>query len=537
MHSKFWLFFRHVNSKYYFDYLAVFFIALILFGWLQAGPTLAEPDSFYHAKMAVIMSEGKVLQQFPWLQETNLPEQYVNHHFLYHALLVPFVNMFDPLVGVKVATVLFASLLVLSIYWLFKKFEVKYPLVFVLILLTISPWLFRASLVKAPAISFIFLLCAFYCLAHQHWLRLFLLSFAAVWLYGSWPVILVMTITYLIVYWLLEKYRQEESIWHKLKNIFQLNKKVPWRGLLYVVGGLTAGLVINPYFPQNLKFYYQQIIDIALFNYQHVISVGSEWYPYDIYKLIADAPLIMSLLVVSVLLFILTVKKQSIYSWTWGLLAVAFFILTLKSRRQVEFFTPLTVIFAGFTFNDYFRKLSRLHLQLLLNVAWQAIFGLALILVGLIFIFKIPGDLNRAKSYLDNGKPLTYYQQASAWLTANSPKQAVVFNANWSDFPALFYHNSHNYYLTGLDPTFMYQLNPVKYQQYVDITLGKVQQNLKKIIQDDFKADYVLFDHEHWLLEKQLKYSGDFIKVYEDSEAKIYQVRSAPVLLPSSSGD
>lgn len=532
MHSKFWLFFRHVNSKYYFDYLAVFFIALILFGWLQASPTFAEPDSFYHAKMAVLMSEGKIVRQFPWLQATSLPEQFVDHHLLYHALLAPFVKIFDPLIGVKVVTVLFASWLVLAIYWLFKKFAVKYPLVFILILLTISPWLFRASLVKAPAVSLIFLLCAFYCLAHQHWLRLFLLSFASVWLYGAWPVILVMTVTYLTVYWLLEKYRQEESIWHKLKNIFRFNKKVPWHGLLYVIGGLAAGLVINPYFPQNLKFYYQQIIGIALFNYQHVISVGSEWYPYDFFKLLADAPLIMSLLTVSILLFILTVKKQSIYSWTWGLLALAFFILTLKSRRQVEFFAPLTVIFAGFTFNDYFRKLSRPRLRLLLNVGWQAFFGLALLAVSLVFIVRIPADLTRAKNYLANGQPLAHYQAAGEWLKSHTPEKSIVFNADWDDFPALFYYNSQNYYLTGLDPTFMYQRNPSKYQQYVDVTLGKVQQNLKKIIWDDFKADYVFFDPDHWLLEKQLKYSGDFIKVYEDAEAKIYQVRPASGLWP-----
>lgn len=526
MRSRIWLFFRHINQHYFFDYLLIFFLSVTLFGWLQASPTLAEPDSFYHAKMAVLLSEGQVLHQFPWLQETALKDAFVDHHFLYHLLLVPFITLLNPLTGVKIATVLFASLLVLAIYWLFKQFQVKYPFLFIGFLLVCQPWLFRTSLVKAPAVFLIVLILAFYFLAHQKWLALFLISFAAVWLYAGWPLLLVLVVLYALVNWLLEKVRKEQFIWYKVKDLLKKKKTVAWQGVAYSASGILAGLVINPYFPNNLKFYFEQIIEIGLINYQKVIAVGGEWYPYGLLNLISDASLICALLVVSLLLFFLTIKKQSIYSWVFGVLALAFFILTLKSKRQVEFFAPLSVMFAAFCFNDYFRKLSAFRLRALMSMGWQAFFAVSLLVLGAGFVMQIPNDLLKAKQGLAHGWPLTHYQKSAAWLKNNALPGAIVFNADWDDFPALFYYNSQNYYLTGLDPTFMYRQNPARYRQYVKVTLGEEQANLQKIVGQDFNSAYVFLDNGHGNLDRQLKYNGNFKKVYEDSEVKIYQAGS-----------
>ncbi|MCX6785255.1 MAG: hypothetical protein NTZ18_00180 [Candidatus Komeilibacteria bacterium] len=524
MWQRFWLALRNLNEQYYFDYFLVFLIGLVLFGWLQAAPTLAEPDSFYHAKMAQIAGSGQILHVFPWLQQTPLKSVFVDHHFLYHIFLIPFVKWLDPLLGVKLATVIFAAFAVLTVYWLFKQFKLKYPFLFLVFLLLCQPWLFRASLVKAPVVFLIFLLLAFYCLAHQKWLGLFLISFSGVWLYGAWPLLLVMAVLYAAINWFLEKIRREESIWYKIRDLLRKKRTVAWPGALYTLGGIIAGLVINPYFPANIKFYGQQIIDIALINYQKVIAVGGEWYPYGFLHLISDAPLICALLLASLLLFVLTVSKQSIYSWVWGILAVVFLIFTLKSRRQVEFFAPCTVIFAAFCFNDYFKKLSAFHLRVLLSMGWQTFFAVSLLVLGAGFVLQAPSNLIRAKQDLSNGWPITHYQKSAGWLKNNAPAGAIVFNADWDDFPALFYYNSQNYYLSGLDPTFMYRENPSKYQQYVKISLGEVQQNLDQLIGGVFNASYVFLDQNHGNFKRQLEYNGHFKKVYEDSEALIYQL-------------
>jgi len=519
-------FFLKINRKYYFDYFIVLLLALVLFSWLQSSPTLPEPDSFYHAKMAVLLSEGQILHQFPWLQETDLKDNFVDHHFLYHLLLVPFVKIFNPLIGVKAATVIFASLSALIFYWLLKKFVVKWPFLFIIALLSCQPWLFRASLVKAPAILLIFLLLTFYFVSHKKHKLLALLSFFGVWLYAGWPLIPIMVILYVTLVWLLEKIRVEESLWQKVKNFLHIRRQqiIPWPAINYCLGGVIAGLIINPYFPNNLKFYWQQIIQIAVINRQGIIGVGGEWYPYGFFSLISDAALVCALFVVGLFIFGLTYRKQSAYSWAWSIMAAVFLILTLKSRRNVEFFAPFAVIFSAFAFGDYFKKQAHLEIKRLIKSGWQTVLFVTFLVIGLSFVFHIPQDLFVVKRDIKNGWPITHYQEASQWLKNNTPARAIVFNADWDDFPFLFYNNSQNYFLTGLDPTFMYEKNKERYWQYVNITLGKESFDLKNKIKNNFQADYVFLDNEHRALENNLKFNPDFLKVYQDDEGQIYQV-------------
>jgi len=526
MFSRFWQALRTWNDRYFLDYFLVFLTALAVFGWLQASPTLPEPDSFYHAKMATLIGQGQILHDFPWLQETSLKDDFTDHHFLYHLLLVPFVKVFDPLVGVKVATVLFAAILALTIYWLFKRFAVKFPLAFVAILLASQPWLFRVSLVKAPAVFLIFLLLAFYFLAHQKWLGLFIVSFFSVWLYAGWPLLLALGIVYQSAFWLTSKFRAQDIL-SKLSRIFsQSGKLAAWQGLAWLAGGLLAGLIVNPYFPANLKFYWQQIIEIALVNYHQVIGVGGEWYAYGFLNLLTDAALVCALLIISLLVFFLTLKKQSIYSYVWGILVLAFLVLTLKSRRYVEIFVPLAVIFSAFVFSDFLKKLPKFYFKNLLGKSWHTFFTLAFAVLALGFLLPAPADLLKVKKDIKNGWPLAHYQGASAWLKSNTAFGAAVFNADWDDFPALFYYNDHNYYLTGLDPTFMYRHNPEKYRQYVEITQGRLAGDLATVLKNQFQAEYVFLDNTHQALNNRLKYDSRFQLVYQDREAKIYKLSS-----------
>ena len=70
----------------------------------------------------------------------------------------------------------------------------------------------------------------------------------------------------------------------------------------------------------------------------------------------------------------------------------------------------------------------------------------------------------------------------------------------------------------------MYERDNQKYRQYADITLGNQYRDLKRLIKNEFKADYVFLDKKHDNLERLLRHHVDFKKVYEDSEAIIYQV-------------
>ncbi|MBU1146057.1 hypothetical protein KKD80_00725, partial [Patescibacteria group bacterium] len=105
----------------------------------------------------------------------------------------------------------------------------------------------------------------------------------------------------------------------------------------------------------------------------------------------------------------------------------------------------------------------------------------------------------------------------------NTPEGAIVFHNDWDDFPALFYYNTHNYYIAGLDPTFMYDYDKDLHKEWVDITTGR-RPNISEIVKNDFHSEYVFVDKDHIALENNLKSDGHFQMVYKDEEGKIYKL-------------
>ena len=50
------------------------------------------------------------------------------------------------------------------------------------------------------------------------------------------------------------------------------------------------------------------------------------------------------------------------------------------------------------------------------------------------------------------------------------PAGSRIFQADWDDFPPLFFHNTHNTYTIGLDPTYIQLQDPDLYDLWVDLT-------------------------------------------------------------------
>ena len=120
----------------YFSYFLLFVVALGYFSYMQATPTFADPDSFYHIKAAQLLSEEGIIKQFPWLQATILKDSYTDQHFLYHVLLLPFIKVLSPVTGAKVANVFLSVALTLAFYWLMRKQQVKFAFFYSLLLLS-----------------------------------------------------------------------------------------------------------------------------------------------------------------------------------------------------------------------------------------------------------------------------------------------------------------------------------------------------------------------------------------------------------------
>src|SRR5213075_2829379 len=164
------------------DLLAGAVAIALIFWWLQYSTSAiccGDYDGYYHIKWARLLWDNLRGRHFPpaflWLPLTTLnPHDYVDHHLLYHIILIPFAWFRDLQTGAKVSAILFASLAVFSCYWLVVRYEIRYRLVWLLALLACSaPFLYRMNMTKAPPFAIIFLVLGSYFLFEgKHWLLL-----------------------------------------------------------------------------------------------------------------------------------------------------------------------------------------------------------------------------------------------------------------------------------------------------------------------------------------------------------------------------
>ncbi|MBN1326012.1 hypothetical protein JW977_03490 [Candidatus Falkowbacteria bacterium] len=513
-------------------YLVIFIIVLFTYLWVQSSPTFLDPDSYYHLKISRLIYENRgPIINFPWLQFTVLKNYYIDHHFLYHVLAVPFILLFGDFPGFKFFTVILATAFVLLSYTFFKRYKLIYPEIFILTLLFAPALLFRISLAKASAFSLLILFFGIYCLFKRYYYLLFLLSFFYVWSYGGFLLILGVTGIYVLSEAVNKMIKRNlaKSYNHNLiflfKHIFNIeNLKLVFASAT----GIICGLIINPYFPKNLLFYWQQIVQIGLVNYRKVVNVGGEWYPYNISNLLPDSGVIIIFAALALVLFFIFHKKQKTESIFFLILSILFFILTLKSKRYVEYFIPFLVYFSAFSLThslqginiaEYFKKIKKESARLG-KIIFITIIYLAII-IPTIFI----KDIIEIHKSFEGGIKFTRFSGIATYLKNNSAKGDIIMHTSWDDFPMLFYQNDKNYYIVGLDPTFMYKYNPNLYESYADITMAKKSDNLYQEIKNNFRASYFIVNKGRDQLERNLILDDNFSKVYEDNDAKIFKLK------------
>jgi hypothetical protein len=102
--------------------LVIFLLFVAGMAFIQfASPNMPDNDGFYHIKLAQLMRIEGLKPEFIWLPQTILgPDEFYDHHFLYHVALIPF-TLGDLRIGAKWSAVTFAALAFMAIWYLLKK--------------------------------------------------------------------------------------------------------------------------------------------------------------------------------------------------------------------------------------------------------------------------------------------------------------------------------------------------------------------------------------------------------------------------------
>lgn len=414
--------------------------------------------------------------------------------------------------GAKWASVLFASLAFLSIWWLLHNQRVPYAALWAFALLAVSEaFLYRMSMPRVQSLSLAFLALGLNFLLVKRYKVLAPLSFLYVWLYDGYILIIIMSGLHVGIVWIIER-------------------RFNIRPLVYAVLGVGLGLIINPYFPHNIIFSFRHLLP-KVFGPEEV-RVGSEWYPYTTTQLLSNSPLALLAFVSGTLAIGLRGKRMDVRTGLAFLLTITFALMLFQSRRFIEYFPAFALIFAAFALSPFFdrniilasdsipdkdlpifKRLKNYPLKL-----WLPVSSLVLLLVLGVF-FSIRGVIED----LEGSKPHQRYAGASSWLVSNTIQGERIFQTDWDDFPRLFFYNTWNTYLVGLDPTYLQIKDNELFELWVDITKGRQEKPAETIV-ESFAAQYILSDLAHDAFINQAEADPRIREVYRDEEAVIFQI-------------
>lgn len=501
-------------------------------------------DGYYHIRWSQLLwesfSQGKWLPTFEWLPLTVLnPQDYNDHHFLFHLLQIPFLWFFEPVTAAKIATIVFASLAVFSVYWLLYRYNVDYLLIWLAAILTCANmFYYRMNMAKAPPLTIIITIVGIYLLFERKYVWLLPLMFAFVWTYSLFPLLFIAALIWAVI-----------IAWNE--------RKVEWQPVAYTFAGMIAGNIINPYFPNNLKLFWEHAYTKIKIGSDFAVAVGGEWYPYSGMELLTHFPIAMIAMLIGYVLFMprngkLPEKATFFLMFVTILLAAQF-----RSKRFAEYFPPFAILFAAFSIQAFrmpkaaelpedFKRDIEPYLDVAkmnrdqvrrnnVRLASATVVG---VLLTVFFVLNTKGlhvlgfDQEGLAETIAANDADSRYRRAMAWATGvdatgteNIPAGKRIFNCNWDDFPKLFFLNTKHSYVYGLDPNYLYSENPELYKLLQDITSGKTDE-AAPLIRERFGADYVFADaKENEEMIAKLLESGWVDIVYEDDEARILKIR------------
>ncbi|HEU5012112.1 MAG TPA: hypothetical protein VFT66_06180 [Roseiflexaceae bacterium] len=481
----------------------LFAVCAAVFALIQFGTNnLVDNDAFYHTKMALLIRQQGLAPNFIWLPMTILnPSAFYDHHMLFHVWLSLFVGNGDEarmIFGAKIATVVMASLMVMSLWWLFRTQKVRWSVFWALAIFTLSQaFLFRMSMTRGQSPSLLVLILGLICLFQRRYWLLLPVGFVYVWLYNAFPLLMVAAGAYFVATLLTER-------------------RWAWGALIFPAAGIVAGLLINPYFPRDLAFIFEHLLPKLGVGNGNTTPVGNEWYPYDTWTLIQNSGLALLAWILGALALGWRERRMDRATLTAFMLSIIFGYMVFKSRRFIEYFPAFALIFATLSIAPVLEELVDQ-----LRPRWQRFVPGVMAVVLLVPGFLTVTQARQAMA--DQSMPVGIYADASHWLRDHSKPGSMIFQTDWDDFPMLFFYNSSDIYTAGLDPTFMQLYNPELYDEWVKITRGQVAKP-GNIIRSQFGASYVITDLQHTDFIAQAKNDPLLKEVYRDQYAVVFSV-------------
>lgn len=524
--------FRFGNFKKWLPF-ACFFIATALtavFLYVRSD-NLSSEDGFYHFRHAALYrEEGIGMSDFRWLPYSVIHSAAADLWYGFHVALVPFTAIRDPIVGLRAAGIVVTLTTLILFYAAVVRVGVRWRFLWPFVLLFASPLMvFRLAMARPHVLSVGLGALLFAFVVSGSLAGIFLTSFAMTFMHVSlfWvPILIFMAVAGVR---------------------FFRERIIEWRAIAALIGGLIAGWITRPNPLGAGALAYVQIVQLMIEKIKRIpLHFGMELYPLHARDLGAFWGFLTLWLFAGIIAFLLWRRKKHMVLlpvaqtalWASGLLSLLFFIMTLAvAQRSFDFWVVFGVLFMALTFSWVADERSAGAIRWLNsnNRERLTIAGMAII-AGMMM-----HGLYRHGQYLDAfGWQGARFRGAAEWLRENTKPDAVVFNVSWDYFPELFFWNTHNRYISGMDPIFQYAYSPALYWKayYLEtaitdrVTCAKIHceseelEDTHAVLTQDFQTSYVfLSKFADQGLYRYLSSDPRFSIRYEDGDAAVIEVK------------
>ncbi|MCB0334404.1 MAG: hypothetical protein KDD55_12940, partial [Bdellovibrionales bacterium] len=426
----------------------VFLLAALWLIWFQfVSPYLLGFDAFYHMKVSLLMRLHGVLYEFPWTELSTWKDSFSDKDFLFHVFLVPFTYFDDLELGGKYAVVVFAALVLTSVFSLLRRYKVSYAALWALLLPLMSiDFFYRMSLTRPHILGVLFLLWIVFAVIEKRLLLLAFLSFFFPWAHTSYALPVVWIGALAFVSWLF-------SGPSYLKPLL----------VSFVV--TLLGTIVHPYFPDNWQMFWVQNIVVMQkgLGTSEIFHLGRELgvHTTKVFLLHNIVSLLLTFSTVIVLASGKVKLTEKHKAWCW--FAFFAFGMTLLMRRFAEIWAPINLI-ASLQILIPFVQEEKKHLSYLRGAG----FSLLLFLV-------VGGGFWLSYRTVQKelvGKP-PFFKEAAQFFEEHSEPGELIFTCDWDDASGIFFFNHKNHYLVMLDPTFAMQYDEKKATRWRALALGK----------------------------------------------------------------
>lgn len=471
-------FFR--NARSFFDrpslypfYVFFFYAVYFVITYMTLDKAFSLDDHFFHIRFAETLREKGIsaLSDFRsiYFSRMGIGHEYlVYYNFLFYLALIPFSLLSPLILGIKLYGVAVLSFSFTSVYVFLKKISIKQPFLWTFLFLVVllqSGWLNRFTLARPFTLAPVFLVWMLFFI-HQ---RKYKLSALVAFLYFYWH-----TATFIFPLCLAFGYFLFEQFY---------GGKPDWKKVIWPLAGTAAAVLLAYIISPGVVAYLRDVIFPVFFDTTFTktakIAEGGEVYGKNFFVTLSYFFWFLATLFIagSYELSRYVQAKRGIQKEEDRInpsiqplrlmlftASIAFLAASALSARFLDYFVYFCLLYVAIAVTDsgkFFEIRGELFRKSFL----------AGVVIIVIFLF---GDLS-LKFYDSLGGSYSHLvaQAPAEWLNTNAKKDAVIFNADWDSFPTLYYFTGDKFrYVTGLEPRFLYDLDPKMYWTWNNIGNG-----------------------------------------------------------------